>query len=682
MSDSSSNHVTPPSDVSLCNRQTPADKTWPESQVYYRQLFHAMDDGFCVCEMLVDEDGTPYDYRFLEVNGAFENHSGLGNAAGKTVRELVPNLERYWIDEYAKVALRREQVRFEQFSGDLERWFEVYAFPLGPTDSHCFATQFKDISERKRIEEALQKTKEATDRQQQQLQNLFEQAPVAIAVYRGPQHVVELVNTAMCELWGRSAHEVLNRPLIEALPEVESQEINALQDSVFRTGEPYVGREIPIEINRAGRLHQGYYNFICQPLRDESGNVTGLMVVATETTEQVAARRRVEAGEKRFRHLLNGIPQMTWTNLPDGLVNFYSERWYNYTGLTYEQLKDWGWKPIVHSEDLDDMLATYLRALDTGEAFMHENRLLRHDGVYRWHLNRSVPVRDDKGQIELWVGTSTDIHEHKLAEKELQRITRQLAATNRELAAANEEIRASNEELASSNQKLSYINADMDNFIYTASHDLKAPISNIQGLLQVLKQNLSPDSRAASGTQRALAMIEQSIVRFTKTIADLSEITKLQKQANQPIELVNLAEVVAEVRMDIAVSIEQSEAQLEVDIAECGPIQFPPKNLRSVVYNLLSNAVKYRDPDRPPVIRIRCQTVDDYQVLTVSDNGLGMDLKRDKKLFGMFQRLHDHVEGTGVGLYIVKKVVENAGGKIEVESQVGQGTTFRVYFKR
>ncbi len=97
---------------------------------------------------------------------------------------------------------------------------------------------------------------------------------------------------------------------------------------------------------------------------------------------------------------------------------------------------------------------------------------------------------------------------------------------------------------------------------------------------------------------------------------------------------------------------------------------------------MLSNAIKYRSPEREPQVSITCLTQGDYHVLTVQDNGLGMDMRQEEKIFALFKRLHAHVEGTGIGLYIVKKILENAGGKIEVESQVGIGSTFKVYFKR
>jgi signal transduction histidine kinase len=131
--------------------------------------------------------------------------------------------------------------------------------------------------------------------------------------------------------------------------------------------------------------------------------------------------------------------------------------------------------------------------------------------------------------------------------------------------------------------------------------------------------------------------------------------------------------------LDLELMIRSAGAEITKDVAECPQVRFSEKNLRSVVYNLVSNALKYRSLDRVPLVRITCRTMAGYHVLTVSDNGLGMEEGRMGQLFTMFKRFHDHVEGSGIGLYMVKKIIDNAGGKIEVESRSGEGSTFRVY---
>jgi signal transduction histidine kinase len=117
-----------------------------------------------------------------------------------------------------------------------------------------------------------------------------------------------------------------------------------------------------------------------------------------------------------------------------------------------------------------------------------------------------------------------------------------------------------------------------------------------------------------------------------------------------------------------------------VDLDNCDTVSFAPQHLRSLLYNLLSNALKYRHPDRPPVVQLRCHHAATATVLEVQDNGLGLTLDQQHKLFAMFRRLHDHVAGSGVGLYMVKRMIENAGGTIAVQSEAGIGSTFTVTF--
>ena len=148
--------------------------------------------------------------------------------------------------------------------------------------------------------------------------------------------------------------------------------------------------------------------------------------------------------------------------------------------------------------------------------------------------------------------------------------------------------------------------------------------------------------------------------------------------------LVKLPEVLEDVRQDLDAIIKSSGMELEIDLSGCEfeLIRFSEKNMRSVVYNLLSNTIKYRSPDRVPQVLIRCEATATHHILVVKDNGLGLKPVQARQLFTMFKRFHDHVEGSGIGLYMVKKMVENAGGKIEVESELGVGTTFYVYFKK
>ncbi|MCB2377612.1 PAS domain-containing protein [Hymenobacter sp. BT635] len=261
-------------------------------------------------------------------------------------------------------------------------------------------------------------------------------------------------------------------------------------------------------------------------------------------------------------------------------------------------------------------------------------------------------------------------------------VTEQVLARQR-VAQANTGLTSANDELHTTNVQLARINVDLDNFIYTASHDLKAPIANIEGLLRVLLEELNmPPAHTAAQVGPIISMMQDSVERFKNTIDHLTEVTKLQKENEQPAAMVSVEEVLREVTLDLQPAIQESGADLSIEVETCPAVPFSRKNLRSVVYNLLSNALKYRDPARPLRVRIHCQPEGSAVMLRVQDNGLGLDLTPDRPLFGMFRRFHDHVEGSGIGLYMVKKILDNAGGTISVESKAGVGSTFTVYFKQ
>jgi signal transduction histidine kinase len=387
---------------------------------------------------------------------------------------------------------------------------------------------------------------QAVEAQRAELQRLFAQAPVAIALLRGADLVIELANAAVERIWGRAAQQVLGQPYFEALPETAGQGFEQILAQVLKTGQPFSVTEAPVQLPRAhtGQPVQGFVNFVFQPLFNEQGRTSGLLAMGTEVTEQVLARQQVQ---------------------------------------------------------------------------------------------------------EL----------------------------NEELAAINEELQATNEELNDSNTRLLHTNADLDTFVYTASHDLKAPIANIEGLLDVLSEFLPPADQEPLVPQ-LMHRMRGAIARFQQTVGHLTDVSHLQYQTGQPQEEVDVTRIIEDVRLDLLPLLEGTQARLLLDVAECTPVRFALKDLRSIVYNLLSNAVKYRAPDRPPVVHIHARCALHQLVFEVQDNGLGLDAQQQGKLFQMFKRLHYHVEGSGVGLYMIKRLIDNAGGTITVQSEPGVGSTFTV----
>lgn len=252
-----------------------------------------------------------------------------------------------------------------------------------------------------------------------------------------------------------------------------------------------------------------------------------------------------------------------------------------------------------------------------------------------------------------------------------------LVRTRQHLEASTAELKLAKEQLVLTNKSLKRTNVDLDNFVYTASHDLRSPIHSIQGLLVLLNQSLAGGSDANTG--KLLEMMDTSLVKLLGVMNDLTEITRLQKDSEEEGESIPVREILADVMGELSEQVAASDARIHVRI-ETPDLFYTRKNLRSILYNLLSNAIKYRSRERVPEIQLTFRTTDQDSVLVVSDNGLGLKPGQLRKLFSLYQRFHNHVEGTGVGLYLIKRIVENNGGCIGVTSQEGRGTTFTIHF--
>jgi len=377
-----------------------------------------------------------------------------------------------------------------------------------------------------------------------------------------------------------------------------------------------------------------------------------------ELVRQQVARRAVEQVAVEVSRVLEGIPHIAWTADLAGQSTFFNQRWYDFAGPT--PIHNAEVASRVHPVDFAPAVEQWQHCLRSFEPLEIECRIRNQAGDYRWMLGRALPSRNELGEVVQWIGTYTDIHEHKLAQERVAQAQRLLRDNNEELTR---------------------VNVDLDSFIYTASHDLKGPITNIEGLLAALTDELPIDARQRPPVSNILGMLTTSVERFQRTIEQLSDVAKLQREHGLPGTPVLLAPVVHDVRLDLAPLVQATGAQLDIDLPDAVAVRFFEKNLRSLIYNLLSNALKYHDPRRAPQVRLRAQAdADGHQLcLTVQDNGLGIDLAGQRKLFGLFERLHSHVEGSGIGLFMVKKMVENAGGRILVASEVGVGSTFTVY---
>ncbi|GAA3923849.1 hypothetical protein GCM10022406_07560 [Hymenobacter algoricola] len=505
---------------------------------------------------------------------------------------------------------------------------------------------------------------EQTAAQREAFFQVFEQTPACVAILREPTHRLDYYNPAYEQLFpaGRLRR---GRPIAELQPEAVEQGFVALLDRVFQTGEMHFGHEMHLAVTQPDGQpsKEMYFDFTYQAFQ-EAGRTAGISVFAYDVTERVLTRRQREAQQVQLAELFEQAPvAITVLRGAQYVIEVANPLMAELWGRTPEQVRGkalYEALPEVRGQGFKELLD---QVVASGEAFAAQElpaQLPRAGELATVYLNFVYqPLRDAQGRIDSVAAVATDVTDQVLARQQLAQANAQLTAANRQLIRTN---------------------TDLDNFIYSASHDLKQPIANIEGLLDALHEELPADLAAALPVGPILARMADSVGRFQRTLDHLTDITRLQKEYAPAAVAVSVAAVLDDVCLDLAPQLAASGGRLTRDVDQCPPVLFPEKYLRSVLFNLLSNALKYRSPHRTLHVAVSCHAEPGYQVLEIHDNGLGIPLAQQPRLFGMFQRFHDHVAGTGIGLFMVKRMVENAGGRIDVHSQEGTGTTFFVYF--
>jgi len=339
---------------------------------------------------------------------------------------------------------------------------------------------------------------------------------------------------------------------------------------------------------------------------------------------------------EHFKYLANNIPQMTWTHLPNGEVNYYNQQWYTYTGLNFEETKKWGWEKVVHPDDLPLTMERYKASLKSGEVFEVENRYKRgYDGAYRWHLNRAVPLRNEDNEIVFWVGTATDIEDQK------QEMARK------------------------------------DEFIGIASHELKTPLTSLKGYLQLVSSYKRDDLPPA--VKQYIEKANTSLNKLQRLINDLLDVSKIQAgKLEYEFNHVNLTELI-KTCVENAEHIYPANKFINHD-GHNYMVKGNAERLEQVMMNFINNAVKYS----PGSLEIDVQTsVTDNRVrVSVTDHGIGLSAEQMERIFERFYRVEDKkhmTSGLGMGLFISAEIIKYHGGEIGVTSELGHGSTF--YFE-
>ncbi len=485
------------------------------------------------------------------------------------------------------------------------------------------------------------------------LQSLFQSAPAIVCALRGPDHVYELANPPHQRLTGRD-RDVVGLPVREALPEMAAQGIVALLDEVYRTGEAYVGREVPVKFDRRGDgvLDEAYLTFVYQPRRSAQGTVEGIDVFGFDVTDHVLARRRAEAlaeqlreNEERLRMALAAAGAGTFdVDLDTGEAHF-DARMRQLCNLAPDEPLDQGrCLAQVHPDDRGFVDEAFRRAVADGHPYYVEHRIVGE--AERWVAARGHTFRDAQGRALRLVGTGLDITARKDAERALR-------------------------ERAEFEQQL----------IGIVSHDLKTPLHAIALGVTTLSRKEDLDDR----TTKALVRIQASAHRAARLVQDLLDFTQARLGGGIPVSPAPLdlhaftRGVVEEVRAS------HPDRDVALETEGDGRGAFDQDRMAQVLSNLLSNALQYSDAGSTVLVRVR--GAGDLVELEVHNEGPPIPPEARERLFQPLARLgtaqRDRAgRSVGLGLYIVKQIVNAHAGSIALTSSPERGTTFTVRLPR
>jgi PAS domain S-box-containing protein len=382
-------------------------------------------------------------------------------------------------------------------------------------------------------------------------------------------------------------------------------------------------------------------------LFDARGDRTGLLAVIRDITERKRIESELQASAERMRFMAETMPQKIFTATPAGLVDYFNRQWSAFSGLKTEQIEPWSWERFLHPDHVEQTNQRWRNSVRSGDYFELEHQFRRHDGSYHWHLTRAHAMRDGSGKILLWVGSSTEIEDQKRTAQKLEAL---VAERTKDLLATNEQLEA---------------------FVYSIAHDLRGPLRSVTGYSQLVVEEYA--AALPQEAQRLLRRIQASSEFLDKLLLDLLAFGRAGR-SQFDLETVDVAKAWESAVFQCSTEIERRDARIEVQ-GQLPKVKAHGATLGQCFANLLGNALKFSRPEAPPCVVLRGDTRGTNVRLWIQDNGIGIAPEQHERVFRVFERLNGaKYPGTGIGLSIVRKGVEGMGGKVGLESEVGQGT--------
>ncbi|MGG6264469.1 PAS domain-containing hybrid sensor histidine kinase/response regulator [Leptolyngbya sp. AN03gr2] len=531
------------------------------------------------------------------------------------------------------------------------RWlFSKYA--IAPDNPAIVRGVVIDITNRKQAELDRVQDQETIQQQFAEIEAIYHTAPIGLAVLDRDLRFVRL-NHRLAEINGLSVDAHLGRTVREIVPNL-ADEVEPLFRRVLETGEPLLNLELAGEtVAQPGVQRTWIENWY--PLQDATGRTIAINAVVQEITQRKRTEITLRESESRFRTLADNISQLAWIADASGWINWYNQRWFDYTGTTIEQMQGWGWQTVHHPDHVDRVVAHFRHCFEIGETWEDTFPLRGRNGQYRWFLSRAIPIRDDQGTILRWFGTNTDITDRKTLE----------------------------ETLATQAEELRQANRLKDEFLAALSHELRTPLNPILGWTKMMRsQRLTP-----AKTTEALEIIERNVKQQISLVDDLLDVSRvIQGKLKLKLQPVDLTTIVKSAIDTIQFAAQAKRIELEVNNGTILPVMGDRDRLQQVFWNLLNNAIKFT----PEGGHIQIDQFMDTNrngtqsaQIRITDNGIGISPEFLPHVFDHFRQADGsetrEYGGLGLGLSIVRHLVELHGGTITAESfGAGQGASFTV----
>jgi PAS domain S-box-containing protein len=369
------------------------------------------------------------------------------------------------------------------------------------------------------------------------------------------------------------------------------------------------------------------------------------LAVIHDVTERNKAKEQLRESEQMFRTITENFPNGAVAILDrDFTIRYMAGKEFHIRGANASYFENTIYTNHFHSPVKEKVTENLMKV------FEGNNTVFEASFEDLSYMISAVPLYETAGTINKILIASQNITQQKRNETEKEMLIEELTRNN----------------------------SDLQQFSYITSHNLRAPLSNLLGIIKLLDMSAITDPM----NTLLLKNFEDCTLQLNDTVNDLINVLIIKNSVNAKKEKLDIRKVFERVVHSVQTTISQNNMDISTDFDDAFEVDFNRSYLESILLNLVTNAVKYSSPERSPQVRVRTEKVNDGVKLYFSDNGLGIDLVRYKdRIFGLYQRFHDHADSKGLGLYIVNSQVRVMGGEIDVESEVDKGTTFIISFK-